>query len=163
MPGGWCGGCVGSSGRSWAKPGRGACRAVSDFNKTHSIRARRTRRHCAQIDALHRDGNGVPRDCAFWHVHFLREESLMSARRNHRSRRAINSAVSAQSNRFETLERRLLLASISGVKYNDVNQNGVKEAAEAGIPGWVVYLDTGALGSYDATAVTSSDVPKSIL
>jgi len=33
------------------------------------------------------------------------------------------------------------LVSISGMKFNDVNGNGVKDAGDAGLQGWTIYLD----------------------
>jgi hypothetical protein len=41
------------------------------------------------------------------------------------------------------------LASISGVKYNDLNGNGVRDADEAGIAGWTIFLDRDADGALD--------------
>jgi len=49
-------------------------------------------------------------------------------------------------NRVDTL-------SISGVVYNDINGNGVKDAGEPGLPGWTIALG----GASSATAVTASD------
>jgi subtilisin family serine protease len=63
---------------------------------------------------------------------------------------------------MERLERRLLMASIAGAKYHDLNFNGTQDGSEPGLPGWIVYADTGTAGSYDGTAVSSSDIPKTV-
>jgi V8-like Glu-specific endopeptidase len=50
--------------------------------------------------------------------------------------------------------------SISGVVYNDANQNGVKDANEQGLANWTVYLDTnnnGALDPGETSTVSQSD------
>jgi hypothetical protein len=39
--------------------------------------------------------------------------------------------------------------SISGVKYDDRNTNGVRDAGEPGLPGWVIFLDANDNGSRD--------------
>jgi subtilisin family serine protease/subtilisin-like proprotein convertase family protein len=66
------------------------------------------------------------------------------------------------SHSIDALERRLLLADISGTKYYDLNRNGARDAGEPGMAGWIVYLDGGTSGAYDGTAVSSADVPKHI-
>ena len=43
--------------------------------------------------------------------------------------------------RFEPLERRALMASISGLQFNDLNGNGALDGGEPGLAGWTVYLD----------------------
>jgi uncharacterized delta-60 repeat protein len=54
--------------------------------------------------------------------------------------------------------------SISGVVFNDANQNGVRDAGEAALPGWTVFQDTNNNGALDSgpKTVTSTDVPKVI-
>ena len=54
--------------------------------------------------------------------------------------------------------------SISGVVYNDANQNGVRDAGEAGLGGWTVYQDINDNGRFDSGPLTvpSADVPKVI-
>ena len=50
-------------------------------------------------------------------------------------------------------------ATKSGVKYNDLNHNGVRDAGEPGLPGWRIYVDINGNGSYDVgepTAVTDA-------
>jgi uncharacterized repeat protein (TIGR01451 family) len=42
------------------------------------------------------------------------------------------------------------LGSIAGVKFNDLNGNGVKDAGEVGLSGWVIYSDANNNGSFDA-------------
>lgn len=39
---------------------------------------------------------------------------------------------------------------ISGIKWNDLNGNGVREAGEPGLAGWMIYLDTNNNGGLDA-------------
>jgi protocatechuate 3,4-dioxygenase beta subunit len=66
-----------------------------------------------------------------------------SRHRSHRVR-GIAAPAGAELARYtiESLERRMLLAgSIQGTVFNDINQNGVREAADAGAAGWQVYLD----------------------
>lgn len=43
--------------------------------------------------------------------------------------------------RVETLEERQLLATISGIIWNDMNASGVQDAAEGPLAGWNAYLD----------------------
>src|SRR5207237_2169741 len=38
------------------------------------------------------------------------------------------------------------LATLDGIKFNDLNGNGVRDANEPVLPGWMVYLDTGVFG-----------------
>jgi uncharacterized delta-60 repeat protein len=44
--------------------------------------------------------------------------------------------------------------SISGVVFNDQSADGVREAAEPGLAGWVVYLDLNANGTFDGDEPT---------
>ncbi len=55
-------------------------------------------------------------------------------------------------------------SQISGTVFNDANSNGVKETGEAGLPGWVVYLDSNGNGVLDQRTVpaAATDVPKPI-
>lgn len=49
--------------------------------------------------------------------------------------------------------------SISGVAWNDLSNDGVKDAGESGASGWVIYLDTDANGQLDGgepTAITDA-------
>ena len=41
----------------------------------------------------------------------------------------------------EALERRLLLATVSGFKFHDVNGNSVRDAGEPFLPDWIIYHD----------------------
>src|SRR4051812_9462741 len=54
----------------------------------------------------------------------------------------------------ETMERRCLLSgggSISGVSFDDLNGDGVRQAAsESQLPGWAVFLDANGNGVFDA-------------
>src|SRR5581483_10149890 len=47
-------------------------------------------------------------------------------------------------------------ASIAGVKFNDINGDGVREAGESGLAGWTIELDRGADGTVDATTTTDA-------
>lgn len=49
------------------------------------------------------------------------------------------------------------LGSISGMKFNDLNRNRVKDTAEPGLAGWTINLDKGADGTIDSTMVTNAD------
>lgn len=40
--------------------------------------------------------------------------------------------------------------SISGVKFNDANRNGVQDIGEGGLSGWQIYLDSNSNGQYDS-------------
>jgi len=51
---------------------------------------------------------------------------------------------------METLDRRLLMSSVYGTVYNDVNGNGIHDTGEAGVPGINVYDDANANGHYDS-------------
>lgn len=51
-------------------------------------------------------------------------------------------------------------ASISGMKFNDLNGNGSRDSGEPGLPGWTIYLDqnhNGAKDSGEASAVTDAN------
>jgi hypothetical protein len=79
----------------------------------------------------------------------------------------------AGSNIFYTPQQRLLSAdnggthapivgpaSISGVKYNDLNNNGVRDGNEAGLKDWIIYIDVNGNGVRDASepaTVTKAD------
>ena len=54
--------------------------------------------------------------------------------------------------------------SISGVVYNDLNENGVRDAGEAGLAGWTIYQDLNNNGRFDNGAITipSTNVPVAI-
>ncbi len=53
---------------------------------------------------------------------------------------------------------------IHGMKWNDLNGNGVKDGGEPGLPDWTIYLDLNGNGLLDGGAGTfpSTDVPKPI-
>ena len=58
----------------------------------------------------------------------------------------------------EAMERRTLLSSISGTVFNDLNQNGVRDAGEAGLGGVGIYIDYNADGKYnEGEPLTMSD------
>ncbi|MET1008545.1 MAG: SdrD B-like domain-containing protein [Gaiellaceae bacterium] len=48
----------------------------------------------------------------------------------------------------------------AGVKFNDLDADGMRDAGEPGLPGWTInlYKDTGTIGSYDGEPVFRSDV-----
>jgi subtilisin-like proprotein convertase family protein len=58
------------------------------------------------------------------------------------------------------------LRSIKGQIYYDANNNGVKNATDPALPGWVVYIDGNNNGVRDvsatSTVIASTDVPKPI-
>ena len=49
------------------------------------------------------------------------------------------------------------LGTISGQKFNDINNNGVKDPGEIGLAGWTINLDLNADSSVEQTAVTDVD------
>ncbi|MEX0643489.1 MAG: proprotein convertase P-domain-containing protein [Pirellulales bacterium] len=58
-----------------------------------------------------------------------------------------------------------LPGSIGGLKWNDLNGNGMKEEGEPGLPGWTIFIDNDNDGMLDAnttSTIASTDVPKSI-
>ncbi len=55
--------------------------------------------------------------------------------------------------RIENLESRNLLATVSGVVFNDINGNG-SEVGDAALPGQTVFLDLDGDSSVDATEPT---------
>ena len=60
----------------------------------------------------------------------------------------------------ETLESRLLLATVHGVKFEDVDADGVRDAGEPGLGGWTIYADdneNGFLDAEDPQSVTAPD------
>jgi subtilisin family serine protease len=60
---------------------------------------------------------------------------------------------------FEAIERRVLMASISGTVFNDLDNNGLRNG-EPGLPGRSVYLDLNrnkVLNDGEPTAVTDAD------
>lgn len=62
------------------------------------------------------------------------------------------------------MERRVLLASIAGKVFYDVDLDGVIDSGETGLAGWTVFADLNNNGSIDSTTQTyaSTDVPKTI-
>ena len=79
----------------------------------------------------------------------------------------LNHVRRARHNRFvlgEPLERRLLLASVSGRVWNDYDADGAIDAAERGLAGWSVYQDVNDNGTRDASesVFNSTQVPRSI-
>ena len=58
----------------------------------------------------------------------------------------------------EAMEPRTLLSSISGTVFNDLNQNGLRDAGEPGLGGVGIYIDYNADGKYNTgEPVTTSD------
>src|SRR5690349_11331010 len=52
---------------------------------------------------------------------------------------------------FELVEPRVLLAAtISGAAWDDANSNGIKDAGEAALAGWTIYLDADHDNKFDA-------------
>jgi len=49
------------------------------------------------------------------------------------------------------------LGSISGMKFNDLDRDRVKDTAEPGLAGWTINLDKGADGTVDSTTITNAD------
>ncbi|MCA8988462.1 MAG: hypothetical protein KDA78_12505, partial [Planctomycetaceae bacterium] len=95
-------------------------------------------------------------------VRSLFRKSVLNSRKVSSVRR---NKFTAQLNGTEALESRLLLSSVVGTIYNDIDGNGVRTAGEDGLSGWTVYLDidqdgtlsTLADGSPEPSAVTNVD------
>ncbi len=49
------------------------------------------------------------------------------------------------------------LGSISGMKFNDLNHDGIRDPGEPGLPGWSIDLDGNGDGVPDQTAITAPD------
>lgn len=78
----------------------------------------------------------------------------MSNSRNRR-RPGHKSVARAASFTLESVERRLLFASIAGVVFGDYNSNGVQDPGEPGLPNWTVYLDGNDSSTLDASEVST--------
>jgi subtilisin-like proprotein convertase family protein len=67
------------------------------------------------------------------------------------ARRVVRSRPSCAAGRFraEPLERRLLLATVSGLKFNDLDGDGLGEVGEPGLQGWTIFHDTNNDGTLD--------------
>ncbi len=51
-------------------------------------------------------------------------------------------------------------STITGVKWNDSNENGRQDNGEPGLPGWTIYVDSNANGQFNAgepSAVSAAD------
>jgi hypothetical protein len=57
---------------------------------------------------------------------------------------------------LERLEPRALLASLSGVVFDDPNSNGVRDAGEIGLAGITVYLDQNRNGVFDPGEISAT-------
>lgn len=59
--------------------------------------------------------------------------------------------------RLEQLEdRRLLAGIVAGVKFNDLNANGVRDGGEPGLPGWTMFVDGNSNGLIDGGELSAS-------
>ncbi|HUG89238.1 MAG TPA: ice-binding family protein, partial [Planctomycetaceae bacterium] len=63
---------------------------------------------------------------------------------------ARNGAVTLDNNVITDVDCAQATSSISGVKFNDLNGDGIRQAGEDGLPGLTVFLDTNGNGSLDA-------------
>jgi hypothetical protein len=65
---------------------------------------------------------------------------------------------------LERIERRVLLASVSGQFFYDTDGNGALDAGEGGTAGWTVFLDANQNGTFDGTNTTqnSTNVPLAV-
>src|SRR5688500_6034003 len=66
---------------------------------------------------------------------------------------------------LEPVERRVLMASVAGTFYQDLDGNGTRDAGEAGLPNWSVFLDENQNGTFDGTSdvVPTADPNQPIL
>ena len=70
-------------------------------------------------------------------------------------RRSIRTGAAKRRAAAEALERRVLLSgSLSGTAWNDVDGDGVRDEAEAALPGVRVYLDADNDAAFDATELS---------
>src|SRR3984885_1248006 len=67
---------------------------------------------------------------------------------------ALNGAVTLDTNSI--VASGVMPGSISGVKFNDLNGNGVMDAGEPGLPGWTVYVDYNNDGVFDSATEPSA-------
>jgi len=80
----------------------------------------------------------------------------MFSRKWDRNRRTMRMKTLA----LERLEDRLLLAAVSGVKWNDLDGDSAKDIGEPGLSGWTIFLDAdsdGVLDGGETSTVTASD------
>ena len=61
--------------------------------------------------------------------------------RRRSSQFARNRGVAIRHFRAEPLEQRFLLAQISGVMFDDLDGDGVRDGSEPGLSGWTIYHD----------------------
>ncbi|MDE5097259.1 MAG: hypothetical protein O4861_02485, partial [Trichodesmium sp. St16_bin4-tuft] len=55
----------------------------------------------------------------------------------------------------QTVPLNAVLGNISGVKYNDFNRDGLRDALEPGLPGITIYLDQNNNGQLDPDELSS--------
>src|SRR4030095_2619157 len=72
-----------------------------------------------------------------------------AARRRARSRRPTRQRHFQPGYRSETLESRVMLATVHGVKFEDVDADGVRDPGEPGLGGWTIYADDNQNGFLD--------------
>jgi hypothetical protein len=56
--------------------------------------------------------------------------------------------------------RQVVPGAISGTKWNDLNQDGQRDADEPGLAGWTIFLDANGDGGLDASersTITNTD------
>src|SRR5262249_9613556 len=59
---------------------------------------------------------------------------------------------------LEQLEDRTVPSTLQGTVFNDLNQDGIRDPGEPGIPNWLVYLDADQNGQYTSgEAYTPTD------
>jgi subtilisin family serine protease/subtilisin-like proprotein convertase family protein len=93
-----------------------------------------------------------------------RSTQPQSISRTQRPRGAAARRLARAAFALEPVERRVMLASVAGTFFQDLDGDGVREAGEAGLPNWTVFLDANQNGTFDGTSqsVGSTDTPMPI-
>ena len=74
------------------------------------------------------------------------ERRRVRRKKSKRTRRGSRAAVSAMLS-VELLEHRNLLSTIGGLKWNDLDANGVRDPGEPGLSGMTIFVDLDHNGS----------------
>src|SRR5687768_10028539 len=114
---------------------------------------------------LFRAPAGVPQPMSYARPGGRRRSTQpQSISRTQRPRGAAARRLARAAFALEPVERRVMLASVAGTFFQDLDGDGVREAGEAGLPNWTVFLDANQNGTFDGTSqsVGSTDTPMPI-